>query len=76
MTTPNTKRIAELNELCRRAPGLAGRLYLTEGVAALPACDQSAICEKAQRFENFTPDNDPYGEHDFGALTHSGEKIF
>jgi hypothetical protein len=42
----------------------------------LSEADQSAIREKVERFDNFTPDNDPHGEHDFGALTHQGDKVF
>jgi len=29
-----------------------------------------------RRFEDFTPDNDPHGEHDFGSFTHGGQKLF
>ena len=29
-----------------------------------------------ERFNDFTPDNDPYGERDFGAFTHKGQRIF
>ena len=41
-----------------------------------PAEDQSAIAEKVQSFDSFTPDNDPHHEHDFGSFEHQGEKIF
>jgi hypothetical protein len=27
-------------------------------------------------FDDFTPDNDPWGEHDFGAFEHERHKIF
>jgi Protein of unknown function (DUF3768) len=27
-------------------------------------------------FNAFTPDNDPYGEHDFGSFEDGGERIF
>ncbi|HUU46823.1 MAG TPA: DUF3768 domain-containing protein [Acidobacteriota bacterium] len=27
-------------------------------------------------FEAFTPDNDPHGEHDFGALDVQGKRVF
>ena len=76
MTTTNTKRIAELNDLCRKAPGIAGKCYLTRGIADLPDADRSAICEKVETFDSFTPDNDPHHEHDFGAFDHAGHKIF
>ncbi len=71
-----TKKIAELNDLCRTAMGVAGQLYVTEGIAALPAEDQSAIREKVERFSDFSRDNDPYSERDFGAFEHGGEKVF
>jgi Protein of unknown function (DUF3768) len=76
MSDTTTRRIAELNDLCRKAPGVAGRLFQTSGIDALPPADQSAIREKVERFDAFTPDNDPYGERDFGAFMHNGEKIF
>jgi hypothetical protein len=76
MTQSNTKKIAELNDLCRTAMALAGRVFQTPGITALPADDQSAIREKVETFNGFTPDNDPYGERDFGAFEHNGNKIF
>src|SRR5262245_48036827 len=71
-----TRRIAELNDLCRTAMGVAGRLVQTEGINALPASDQSAIREKVELFDTFTPENDPHGEHDFGAFDYMDERIF
>lgn len=76
MTNDTTKKIAELNDLCRTAMGVAGRLVQTPGIAALPLNDQSAIREKVERFDAFTEDNDPYGERDFGAFEHNGDRIF
>ncbi len=76
MTDSNTKRIAELNDLCRKAMGTAGRLMQTEGFNTLPLHVQSAIREKVETFDNFTSDNDPYGEHDFGAIEHEENRIF
>jgi hypothetical protein len=75
-TTATTNRIAELNDLCRRAMGVAGKLVQTSGICALPEADQSAIREKVETFDAFTPDNDPHNEHDFGSFAHQGEKIF
>ena len=71
-----TRKIAALNDLCRTAMGVAGRLVQTSGISALPPEDQSAIREKVETFNAFTPDNDPYGERDFGAFEHNGERIF
>jgi hypothetical protein len=72
----STSRIAELNDLCRKAFGLAGRVFQTQGISALPQRDQSAIREKVELFDSFTEDNDPHGEHDFGAFEHEGQRIF
>ena len=74
--TTNTKRIAELNDLCRAAMGITGHLVQTEGISALPLQEQSAIREMVERFDGFTPDNDPYGERDFGAYEYEGKRIF
>jgi len=71
-----TRKIAELNDLCRKAMGVAGRLVQTSGICALSPEDQSAIREKVERFNAFTPDNDPHGERDFGVFVHNGQRIF
>ena len=72
----DTEKIAQLNDLCRTAMGVAGRVVQTPGICALPQEDQSAIRERVETFSDFTEDNDPYGERDFGAFTHKGNKIF
>lgn len=69
-------RLALLNDFCRTAMGIACRVVQTEGIDALPPRDQSAIREKVETFNDFTPENDPYGEHDFGAFEHNGERIY
>jgi hypothetical protein len=76
MEGQDTKKIARLNDFCRTAMGVAGRVVQTQGICALPLRDQSAIREKVETFDEFTPDNDPHREHDFGAFEHAGEKIF
>ena len=75
-TETTTAKIAALNDLCRKAMGIAGRLIQTAGVSALPQEDQSAIREKVETFDVFTPDNDPHEERDFGAFEHNGERMF
>jgi hypothetical protein len=75
-TASKARKIAMLNDLCRKAMGVAGRLVQTSGICALPAEDQSAIREKVEAFDAFTPDNDPHGERDFGAVEHNGQRIF
>lgn len=38
--------------------------------------DIARILAKVRNFNNFTKDNDPYGEHDFGSFDYNGEKIY
>jgi len=37
MSDTTTRKIAELNDLCRKAMGVAGKLFQTEGISDLPA---------------------------------------
>jgi hypothetical protein len=75
MTDRTTARIAELNDLLRTT-FITGKVLMTSGIRSLPEATQSCIVEAVQTFTAFTPDNDPHGEHDFGAVTIDGEKIF
>jgi Protein of unknown function (DUF3768) len=75
-TANNTAKIAELNDLCRKAMGIVGRAVQTVGISSLPPEDQSAIREKVETFDAFTPDNDPHKERDFGAFEHNSQRIF
>ena len=43
---------------------------------SLPELIQDQIIRKVQAFEGFCPDNDPWGEHDFGSFEHGGELIY
>ena len=76
MESENKKKIAALNDLCRTAMGVAGRVYQTPGICAMSDADQSSIRERVETFDEFGPDNDPHGEHDFGAFEYGGERIF
>lgn len=69
------EKFAQLNDLARAGFG-SMKFYITAGIAALPEDDQHAIMLKVVQFNDFTPDNDPYGDHDFGAFDHAGQRIF
>jgi hypothetical protein len=59
--------IALLNDLARTT--LRGcRLVITQGIAALDELE--AVIGRVQAFNAFNASNDPYGEHDFGAIEH------
>ena len=66
-------RIRQLNDQARRTFTQC-RVMITASVKALDHVD--AVLRKVQQFDTFTPDNDPYGEHDFGSLLLAGETIF
>jgi hypothetical protein len=68
-------RIASLNDALRRY-GNGGMIGVTRGVASLEGFDAIALLKALAAFDTFTPDNDPYGEHDFGKLTYAGAELF
>ncbi len=68
-------KIAKLNDLLRQTYW-GGKVMITQGVQALPCDKQAAIFNAVRDYDNFTPDNDPHGEHDFGTVTISGTKCF
>ena len=53
-----------------------GTLLMTRGVADQGEAFARRAAEAVARFDAFDPDNDPYHEHDFGALEIAGEKLF
>lgn len=69
------KKIRELNDNLRQN-FTGGRVLITCGVAELPTDKQLEIMEKVRNFSNFNKDNDPNGEHDFGAFDVDGITYF
>jgi hypothetical protein len=59
--------IAKLNDRLRQR-GQGGAVVLTSGVHALGGKTIARIMAAVQEFSEFTPDNDPHGEHDFGVV--------
>jgi hypothetical protein len=51
---------------------------ITRGVGALleDNDDINELLNIVRSYNDFTPDNDPWGEHDFGVFTFKGEKCF
>src|SRR5215207_4636777 len=71
----DVSRIRDLNDQLRRSL-TGGVLVMTKGIIALGAKRQMAILSAIAAFDDFSPEDDPYGEHDFGALTIDGTRIF
>ena len=70
-TKPANQIIAEQNDRFRINPlesGVPGRIVCTPGISALSPDQQMSVMIQVTKYDSFTEDNDPHGEHDFGAF--------
>ena len=74
------QRIRELNDAFRKSPWpgakALGRLLVTAGVDAHGPEFVLKVLNAVAGFDKFSGDNDPYGEHDFGAFDQDGQTYF
>lgn len=68
-------QVRALNDAFRQGTG-EGQVFVTAGVNDQGAEFVAAAMIGVREFSDFNRDNDPYGEHDFGALDVQGEKVF
>ena len=68
-------QIALLNDSLRRT-FTGGKVVMTRGVAVLPEAELAQVLERVRAFDEFTNDNDPHGEHDFGNFEVGGVTYF
>lgn len=61
-------RIAAANDAFRKTA--TSGVVFTATLAAEGLVTMLAILAKVRAYEAFTSDNDPYGEHEFGSVTH------
>ncbi|MGA2496078.1 MAG: DUF3768 domain-containing protein [Roseiarcus sp.] len=73
-TETTTACIRTLNDALR-CLSAGGELFVTRGIAGLPETEQAAILNRVRAFDDFSEDNDPWGEHDFGSFVHNGRTI-
>lgn len=73
--TDRSSLIAEINDRLRTT-GRGGFIVLTSGVKFLDDETVEQIITAVRTFSGFTPDNDPHGEHDFGAVYADRHIIF
>jgi hypothetical protein len=66
-TKQRVQSIRELNDRFR-ASFDGGKVLVTCGIQTLGPEATAVILHEVARFDDFTPANDPHGEHDFGAL--------
>src|SRR6266567_6445401 len=71
----SAEQIRELNDAFRTTM-TGGQVMLTAGVDALPSDVKAMVIRRVATFSEFTPDNDPHQEHDFGSFTLAGRKFF
>ena len=68
-------RIRALNDTLR-CRHVGGRIVFTTGIVALGSEMLARILAAVATFDVFSPDNDPYGEHDCATMTVLGQRIF
>ena len=69
-------RIRALNDRFRTRGEGNGSLVVTEGVAERGPTFVLKALGAVRGFTDFSEDNDPWGEHDFGAVMVDGQKLF
>lgn len=70
----NSQQIAQLNDTFRQTFS-GGQVVITAGVQALSPEQQQAVFQAVKEFNIFNEDNDPHGEHDFGAFSLHGQRF-
>lgn len=73
MASDSSATIACLNDAARTSFN-GCRVVITPGIAGID--DLDGLYAKVRSFDEFTERNDPYGEHDFGAVEHKGQTVF
>lgn len=68
--------VRELNDRFRQMGRGNGSVVFTQGLQAKGKPFVRAAVEGVRSFDAFTADNDPWGEHDFGAIEVEGERVF
>jgi hypothetical protein len=75
MFEPNSAAIAALNDHARQT--FTGcRVLITRGISELQPELIQQIVHAVQSFDQFTADNDPYEEHDFGRVIVTDHTVF
>ena len=68
-------RIRVLNDNFRTT-FVGGQVVMTQGVSELPLDTKARLILAVRSFEQFTNDNDPHREHDFGSFKIDEETYF
>jgi len=68
------EKIRALNDAFRQTFS-GGTVMLTAGMLSLPAEVRQCLIEAVQQYDAFTPENDPYGEHDCAIVDADGHRV-
>ena len=63
----SSAKVRELNDKLR-CTLTGGTVMMTAGIIALSPDKQAEVLAKVKAFDAFTPDNDPWDEHDMGVF--------
>ncbi|TXN33067.1 DUF3768 domain-containing protein [Methylobacterium sp. WL19] len=74
-STTRTDRVRGLNDAFRRSFA-GGHVMLSRGIATLPEEHRREAEVAVKSFAAFGANDDPYGEHDFGAFDLAGHRCF
>jgi hypothetical protein len=75
MARTDAERIRLLNDNFRTTL-IGGHVVMTQGVSELPLDVKARAIIAVRSFDQFTSDNDPHREHDFGSFEIEGETYF
>ena len=75
MARTNAERVRLLNDNFR-ITFIGGQVVMTQGVSELSLDLKARALTAVRSFDQFTSDNDPHREHDFGSFEIEGETYF
>ena len=73
---PPNRRVRELNDAFRKRGLGRGTVLVTDGVSGLGSDFVADALAAVRGFNAFSDENDPWGEHDYGAIELGGQKLF
>lgn len=74
--TEPRRAVREFNDRLRCEGRGSGSILVTCGVQELGSDFVQKAYHAVRSFDDFSGDNDPWGEHDFGAVEVDGQKVF
>lgn len=74
MSDDEAIKLAKLNDQLRTT-FQGGSVCMTAGINALPEATRLRVFKSVRQYNNFTPDNDPYGEHDCAVVEVEGLRV-